>query len=87
MRVLKFIKRPSSKIFAAFLAGALVVAAVALAGALPGLPHFTWADETNPGAQSAPLPGLGPDTIPDMVSSVSPAVVRINTTEIREGAI
>lgn len=86
MRVLKFIKRPSSKIFAAFLAGALVVAAVALAGALPGLPHFTWADETNPGAHSAPLPGLGPDTIPDMVSSVSPAVVRINTTEIREGS-
>jgi len=59
---------------------------IAFAGNLHGLPHLTWADDNNSGALlAAPLPGLGPDTIPDMVSMASPAVVRINTTTISSG--
>jgi len=70
-----------AKIFAAFLAGVLFVLAVAYAGGYRNLPHLTWASETNPGETSSSLPGLGPDTIPDIVAKVSPAVVRIDTTE------
>jgi Do/DeqQ family serine protease len=81
----RFFKFPAAKIFGAFLAGMLVVAAVVVAGNFHGLPHLSWADETNQGnitaSASAPLPGLGPDTIPDLVSKASPAVVRIDTTE------
>lgn len=57
-----------SRLIAVFLALALVVAAM------------SFADQTNPGGAAKQLPGLGPDTIPDIVSSVSPAVVRIDTT-------
>lgn len=71
---------PRSKIIAALLAVALVAAAVAMAGSYYGLPHLSWAEQANPGEAAATLPGLGPDTIPDIVSSVSPAVVRIDTT-------
>jgi len=78
----KFFRFPAAKIFGAFLAGMLVVVGVFIAGNFHGLPHLSWADETNPGSvQATPLPGLGPDTIPDIVSRVSPAVVRIDTTE------
>jgi len=67
------------RIIAAFLAAVLVVVTVAFAGSYHGFPHLSWA-ETSSREYSAPLPGLGPDTIPDIVSSVSPAVVRIDTT-------
>lgn len=78
----RFFRFPAAKVLGAFLAGILVVVAVLVAGNFHGLPHLSWADETNPGSvQTAPLPGLGPDTIPDIVSRVSPAVVKINTTE------
>lgn len=78
---LYFKSLPKTKIIIAFLAVALVVAAVAYAGSYHGLPRLSWANETNPGEVSNPLPGIGPDTIPDIVSRVSPAVVRIDTTE------
>ncbi|MCL6634232.1 MAG: trypsin-like peptidase domain-containing protein [Peptococcaceae bacterium] len=82
----KFFQSSAAKTSCAFLAGVLLVLAVLLAGSFHGLPHLTWADESNPGAvQGAPLPGLGPDTIPDIVSRVSPAVVRINTVVKRNG--
>ncbi|MDF9409336.1 MAG: putative serine protease HtrA [Pelotomaculum sp. PtaB.Bin013] len=77
---------PRTKIVVAFLAAALVVAAVAYAGSYHGLPHLSWANETNPGEAYNPLPGIGPDTIPDIVSRVSPAVVRIDTTEQSSGS-
>jgi len=81
----RFFKFPAEKIVVVFLVGVLV-AAVGFAGSIHGFPHLSWADELNPGAaQSAPLPGLGPDTIPDIVSRVSPAVVRINTVTERSG--
>ncbi|OPX84297.1 MAG: putative serine protease HhoB precursor [Pelotomaculum sp. PtaB.Bin104] len=72
---------PEGKIAAAFLAGMLVVIAVAIAGNFHGLPHLSWAEEVNQSATTGTLPGLGPDVIPDIVSSFSPAVVRINTSE------
>jgi len=77
----KFKPAPAAKTFAAFLAGVLLVVAVAVAGGFHNLPHLTWANENNPGEVSGSLPGLGPDTIPDIVARVSPAVVRIDTTE------
>lgn len=77
----KFYRLPWLKILGAFLAGMLVVAAVSFAGNSNWLSHLTWAeDSANTAVQSVPLPGLGPDTIPDIVTRVSPAVVRINTT-------
>ncbi|OPY58175.1 MAG: putative serine protease HtrA [Pelotomaculum sp. PtaU1.Bin035] len=77
----KFKLLPGLKIVAPIMVGVLLVVGVAVAGSLHGLPHLTWADETNPGNVTGSLPGLGPDTIPDIVSKVSPAVVKINTTE------
>jgi len=76
---------PRGKTIIAFLAVALVVAAVACAGSYRGLPDLSWAEETNEGEVFNSLPGIGPDTIPDIVSSVSPAVVRIDTTEQSSG--
>ncbi|MDD4169787.1 MAG: trypsin-like peptidase domain-containing protein [Desulfotomaculaceae bacterium] len=75
------IKTPRTKIAAAFLVGMLMVAAAAFDGGFYSLPHLSWADETNPGETAGVLPGLGADTIPDIVTNVSPAVVRIDTTE------
>ncbi|HOV79245.1 MAG TPA: trypsin-like peptidase domain-containing protein [Bacillota bacterium] len=77
----KFYRSPSAKIIGAFLAGMLVVAAIFFAGGPNWRPHFTWAENAGEAsAQTVPLPGIGPDTIPDIVSKVGPAVVRINTT-------
>ena len=82
----KFFRLPSVKILGAFLAGMLLVSAVFFTGNLNWLPHLTWAEDAGQNAvQSAPLPGMGPDIIPDIVSRVSPAVVRINTTTQRSG--
>ncbi|TEB11676.1 S1C family serine protease [Pelotomaculum propionicicum] len=78
---MRLFKLPAVKIFGAFLAGVLVVIAVAFAGNWPGLPHLSWAED-NGVVQAAPLPGLGPDVIPNMVAGAGPAVVRINTTTI-----
>ncbi|MCL6560759.1 MAG: trypsin-like peptidase domain-containing protein [Firmicutes bacterium] len=78
---------PPAKIIAAFLAGMLIVAAVFIATGTGGLKHL-WADEQVAGqAAAAPLPGLGPDTIPDIVSNTSPAVVRIDTATERQSSI
>jgi Do/DeqQ family serine protease len=83
----KLFRAPTVKICGAFLAGMLVVAVLAFAAGLQGIPHLTWADENSSGtAVGTQLPGLGPDTIPDMVSRVGPAVVRINTTTISAGS-
>jgi Do/DeqQ family serine protease len=80
---MRLFKLPAVKIFGAFLAGVLVVIAVALAGNWHGLPHLSWAEDNNSTfLQAAPLPGLSPDVIPDMVAGAGPAVVRINTTTI-----
>ncbi|MDD3653640.1 MAG: trypsin-like peptidase domain-containing protein [Desulfotomaculaceae bacterium] len=70
-----------TKTAAAFLTGMLLVVAVTFAVNLHGLPHLSWAEEAGQGETTGTLPGLSPDTIPDIVSSVSPAVVRIDTTE------
>lgn len=77
----RIIQIPSARILGAFLAGALLVAAAIFAFNLNGLPHLSWAaDDSGQGVlAAAPLPGLGPDTIPNIVSNVSPAVVRIDT--------
>ena len=83
--MVKFFKMPAVKIGSVFLAGMLVVVLMSLASGLHGLPSVTWADENSAAVmQSTQLPGLGPDTIPNMVSMASPAVVRINTTTISE---
>ena len=76
----RFVELPAFKMICAFLAGALVVGGIFLAGR-HGLPRASWADDQGvPAAASAPLPGLGPDTIPDIVAKAGPAVVRIDTT-------
>lgn len=84
---MRFFKLPAVKI-GAFLAVVLVVAAVAFAGGPQGWLPLSWADDDNPGVllQAAPLPGLGPDTISDMVAVAGPAVVRINTTTISQSS-
>ena len=74
--MVKFFKMPAVKIGSVFLAGMLVVVLMSLASGLHGLPSVTWADENSAAVmQSTQLPGLGPDTIPNMVS-MAPAVVR-----------
>ncbi|MFX4262532.1 S1C family serine protease [Pelotomaculum propionicicum] len=84
----KFFRMPAVKIWGAFLAGMLVVAVLSFTAGLRGLPRITWADENSAAAlQGTQLPGLGPDTIPDMVSRAGPAVVRINTTTISESRL
>ena len=76
-----FIQLPGARICGAFLAGMLLVAAAVFAFNLYGPPHQSWAEDNGLSAlAAAPLPGLGPDTIPDIVANVSPAVVRIDTT-------
>lgn len=86
--MVKYFRIPAVKIWGAFLAGMLIVAVLAFAVSLHGLPGITWADENNTGTlQGTQLPGLGPDTIPDMVSQAGPAVVRINTTTISESRL
>ncbi|HPU35954.1 MAG TPA: trypsin-like peptidase domain-containing protein [Bacillota bacterium] len=75
-----FIRLPGARILGAFLAGMLLVAAAVFVYNLYGLPHQSWAEDNGLNAlAAAPLPGLGPDTIPDIVARVSPAVVRIDT--------
>ncbi len=71
---------PATKILGFILVGMLVVAAAAFAFNYNALPNLK-TSEANPGTSQDALPGLGPDTIADMVTMVSPAVVRINTTE------
>lgn len=79
----KLLKLPAFRTFSVLLAIILVTVGVSLAGRY-GLPHISWADEPGvPAAAAAPLPGLGPDTIPDIVVKAGPAVVRINTTTER----
>ena len=76
-----FIRLPGARILGAFLAGMLLVAAAVFVYNLYGLPHQSWAEDNGLNAlAAAPLPGLGADTIPDIVANVSPAVVRIDTT-------
>lgn len=60
----------------AFLVGALVVVTVFLAGSWYGFPQLTWPDKAGQAVAGTPEP----DTIPDIVASASPAVVRIDTT-------
>jgi len=75
-----FIRLPGARILGAFLAGMHLVAAAVFVYNLYGLPHQSWAEDNGLNAlAAAPLPGLGPDTIPDIVARVSPAVVRIDT--------
>ncbi|VFU18467.1 putative serine protease HtrA [anaerobic digester metagenome] len=77
----RFIRLPGARICGAFLAGMLLVAAAVLVFNLYGPPHQSWAEDNGLSAlAAAPLPGLGADTIPDIVANVSPAVVRIDTT-------
>ncbi|MHB1043931.1 MAG: trypsin-like peptidase domain-containing protein [Eubacteriales bacterium] len=79
----KLIKLPAFKVVSTLLAVALVAGGIFLAGRY-GVPHISWAGENGvPAAYAAPLPGLGPDTIPDIVAKAGPAVVRINTTTER----
>ncbi|NQS75383.1 MAG: trypsin-like serine protease [Peptococcaceae bacterium] len=59
----------------------LVVVLFSLFCGLNGLPSVTWADESSSTVmQNAQMQGPGPNNIPDMVSMVGPAVVRIDTT-------
>lgn len=78
----RFLRSPYAKTAGAFLAGVLAVAAVlALAGVLHGVPGLSRSGAAAiADAQAAELPGLGPNTIADIVSRVGPAVVRIDTT-------
>ena len=77
----RFVRLPGARICGAFLAGMLLVAAAVLVFNLYGPPHQSWAEDNGLSAlAAAPLPGLGADTIPDIVANVSPAVVRIDTT-------
>lgn len=83
MRFFKSLNK-SNGIFALIVV-VMIVAAVAYSGSIRGLPDFSWAEGTasgtSAGASVNPLPAIGPDTIPDIVTKVSPAVVRIDTTE------
>jgi Do/DeqQ family serine protease len=77
----RLIHFPGAWVLGPFLAGAVLVAAAIFAFNFYGPPHQSWAQDSGQGTlASAPLPGLGADTIPDIVSNVSPAVVRIDTT-------
>ena len=72
-------ERPAFKIMGLLLAGILVATVFFQAGR-QGNAGQNWAGGNIPVASADPLPGLGPDTIPDIVAKASPAVVRINTT-------
>ncbi len=79
--MLKIPNTPVVKVGGAFLAGMLVVVLFSLFCGLNGLPSVTWADESSSTVmQNAQMQGPGPNNIPDMVSMVGPAVVRIDTT-------
>lgn len=81
-----FFRYPAAKIVGAFLGGMLLVLAVLFSGSIPGLPRLSWAEQLGTAVvQAGELPGIGANTIPDMVDRVGPAVVRINTTSTRGG--
>ncbi len=82
----KFFKVPAVKIGSAFLVCMLVVAMLSFFAGQRWLPRGAWAGADGAAAlQGAQFTGLGPDAIPDMVSRVGPAVVRINTTTTISG--
>ncbi|MEG3072172.1 MAG: trypsin-like peptidase domain-containing protein [Candidatus Syntrophopropionicum ammoniitolerans] len=79
--MLKIPNTPVVKVGGAFLAGMLVVVLFSLFCGLNGLPSVTWADESSSTVmQNAQMQVVSPNNIPDMVSMVGPAVVRIDTT-------
>ncbi|MCL6638970.1 MAG: trypsin-like peptidase domain-containing protein [Firmicutes bacterium] len=84
---MQFNQKPSLRFWGVFLALVLVAAAVFQFGR-HGFPRLSWAGESGASeVAAAPLPGLGPDTIPDIVAKSSPAVVRINTTTERQVSV
>jgi serine protease Do len=76
-----FFTSPRVKLISAFLVGALVVVAALFAGGWNGLPRITWPEQAGQAIAATP----GPDVIPNIVDSVSPAVVRIDTTTVQSG--
>lgn len=78
----EFFKLPRMKIIGSFLAGAIVVAAVFLAASWYGLPQISFPDKAGQAYASTP----GPDTIPDIAATTSPAVVRIDTTIVQQNS-